>query len=137
REYIDQVTIAPGLVIAGQSIGVAEKSSGFSGTDGILGIGPTDLTKGTLSPDTNTPIPTVTDNAYSQGLIPAHEIGISFEPTTTTSITNGEISWGGPDSTKPLTKTSPASDYWGIDQSITYGPSKTSILTSTAGIVDT
>lgn len=35
----------------------------------------------------------------------------------------------------PLTTTSPASEYWGINESITYGT--TSILASTAGIVDT
>lgn len=35
----------------------------------------------------------------------------------------------------PITSTSPASEYWGINESITYG--STSILTSTAGIVDT
>ena len=37
----------------------------------------------------------------------------------------------------PLTGTSPASNYWGINQSITYGSSGTTILDSTAGIVDT
>lgn len=51
-EYLDQVTIASGLVIPNQSIGVASTSSGFSGVDGILGIGPVDLTVGTLSPAT-------------------------------------------------------------------------------------
>ena len=35
----------------------------------------------------------------------------------------------------PITSTSPASQYWGIDQSITYGTNV--ILESTAGIVDT
>lgn len=35
----------------------------------------------------------------------------------------------------PLTSTSPASEYWGIDESITYGSE--TILSSTAGIVDT
>ncbi|KAG1719342.1 aspartic peptidase domain-containing protein [Suillus paluster] len=35
----------------------------------------------------------------------------------------------------PLTTTSPASSYWGIDQSIAYGNS--TILSETAGIVDT
>jgi len=35
----------------------------------------------------------------------------------------------------PLTKTSPANEFWGINQAITYG--STSILSSTAGIVDT
>lgn len=36
----------------------------------------------------------------------------------------------------PVTRTFPASAYWGIDQSISYGTS-TPILTTTAGIVDT
>ena len=36
-EYIDSVTIAPGVVISGQSIGVALNSSGFFPLDGILG----------------------------------------------------------------------------------------------------
>ena len=49
---------------------------------------------GTLSPATNTPIPTVTDNAFAQGLITADEIGISFEPTTVPEIVNGELTWG-------------------------------------------
>ena len=37
---------------------------------------------------------------------------------------------------RPITRTSPASEFWGIDQSIRYGTS-TSILSNTAGIVDT
>lgn len=36
---------------------------------------------------------------------------------------------------RPITSTSPASEYWGIDQSVAYGD--TTILSSTAGIVDT
>ena len=40
----DTVTLSSGLVITGQSIGVASTSSGFDGVDGILGVGPTDLT---------------------------------------------------------------------------------------------
>ena len=36
----------------------------------------------------------------------------------------------------PLTTTSPASEFWGIDQSIQYGAS-TRILSTTAGVVDT
>jgi hypothetical protein len=36
---IDQVTLAQGLVIPSQSIGVASTSTGFQGVDGILGIG--------------------------------------------------------------------------------------------------
>ena len=36
-EYTDTVTIVSGLVISGQSIGVASASEGFRGVDGILG----------------------------------------------------------------------------------------------------
>jgi hypothetical protein len=37
-EFIDTVTIAPGLVIPRQSIGVASESFGFDGFDGVLGL---------------------------------------------------------------------------------------------------
>ena len=61
-----------------------------------------------------------------------------------TGLLNGELTFGGTDSSKysgelnmvPITTTSPASEYWGIDQSIRYGDS-TTILEETAGIVDT
>ncbi|KAF8921941.1 aspartic peptidase A1 [Mucidula mucida] len=143
-EYTDQVTIANGLVISKQSIGVASQSSGFDGFDGILGIGPVDLTQGTLSPASSTLIPTVTDNLFSQGTITGNEIGIFFAPTTSTETENGVLSWGGVDTSKltsdvsytSVTSTSPAKFYWGIDESVTYGTS-TTILSSTAGIVDT
>lgn len=36
-EFTDTVTIASGLVIPKQSIGVASTSTGFSGVDGIIG----------------------------------------------------------------------------------------------------
>jgi cathepsin E len=79
-------------------------------------IGPVDLTQGTLSPDTNALIPTVTDNLFAQRTIPANSIGIFFEPTTSgqlyrpnlndiaialadflllATITNGEMTFGG------------------------------------------
>ena len=38
KEYIDKVTLTPDLIIDKQSIGVASKSSGFDGIDGILGF---------------------------------------------------------------------------------------------------
>jgi len=143
-EFTDTVTIASGLVIPAQSIGVASTSTGFEGTDGILGIGPVDLTLGTLSPATNTLIPTVTDNLFSRGTITANQIGISFIPSNQIESLNGEITWGGTDSSKftgtigfaPITNTAPSSEFWGISQTIRYGAS-TSILTSTVGIVDT
>ncbi|PPQ91159.1 hypothetical protein CVT25_003037 [Psilocybe cyanescens] len=144
NEFTDTVTLASGLVIPKQSIGVATKSTGFQDVDGILGIGPVGLTLNTLSPATNSLIPTVTDNLFANGVINANEIGISFNPTTVEDNKNGELTWGGTDSTKftgsvsfiPLTTTAPANGFWGINQSVRYGAS-TSILTTTAGIVDT
>jgi cathepsin E len=142
-EFTDLVNLGNGLVINAQSIGVASTSTGFQGVDGILGIGPVDLTLDTLSPATTQEIPTVTDNLFSQGVISAHEIGVSFEPSITGNDLNGEITWGGTDSSKftgsitftPVTTTSPASEFWGINQSIKSGT--TTILATTAGIVDT
>ncbi|KIP11123.1 hypothetical protein PHLGIDRAFT_64293 [Phlebiopsis gigantea 11061_1 CR5-6] len=143
-EFTDTVTLGSGLTITAQSIGVASTSDGFDGVDGILGIGPLDLTEDTLNPDTTTTIPTVTSNLFTQGAIPSNLVSVSFAPTTSLSDTNGELTFGGTDSSKftgsinfvPLTTTSPASEFWGITQTIRYGTS-TSIQTSSAGIVDT
>ncbi|KAH8112686.1 acid protease [Phellopilus nigrolimitatus] len=148
EEYTDQVTLGTGLVIQKQGLGVASTSQGFSGQDGILGIGPVDLTEGTVSGGQT--VPTVTDNLFAQKTISSNSVGISYVPTTgddgTTGVANGELTFGGTDSSKftgeinfvPITQTSPASMYWGIDQSITYGSADgTTILSQTAGIVDT
>ena len=45
-------------------------------------------------------MPTVTDNLFAQGTIPSYSIGISYEPTTTEGAVNGELTFGGVDSTK-------------------------------------
>ena len=37
EQWTDTVSLGPGLTVTGQSIGVAETSSGFQGVDGILG----------------------------------------------------------------------------------------------------
>ncbi|KAK0464208.1 acid protease [Desarmillaria tabescens] len=140
-EYTDQVELAADLVIDEQSIGVASSAEGFSGVDGILGIGPVDLTEGTVGGSGT--IPTVTDNLKSEGKIDKESIGISYVPTTGTDMANGELTFGTEDSSKytgeityvPITSTSPANKYWGIDQSLTYG--STTIMSTSAGIVDT
>ncbi|KAF9286314.1 hypothetical protein BGZ68_003049 [Mortierella alpina] len=150
-EYMDQLTLTNDLVFK-QSIGVANATHGFDGgVDGILGLGPTNLTKGTLSPHTDTTIPTVVDNMFTQGIIGAKVFGISFEPITNRNGTqwNGEISFGGPDPSKytggitytPITKTPQvitktlhASNFWGIDASFAYGTD--AIAPTIAGIVD-
>ncbi|TDL25598.1 aspartic peptidase A1 [Rickenella mellea] len=144
NEFTDTVNLGTGLTITKQSIGVASSSTGFGGVDGILGIGPVILTTGTLSPDSNSTIPTVVDSLFAQGTITGHSIAISFEPTPPQPTNNGELTYGGTDSSKftgsitfaPITSTSPASFFWGINQSIRYG-SSTAILPTTAGIVDT
>ena len=102
-----------------------------------------DLTEDTVAGEGT--IPTVPDNLLAQGLISSEVVGVFFAPTTTESITNGELTFGGIDSTlttspvsfAPITTTSPASEFWGIDESITYGSAGTSVLATTAGIVDT
>ncbi|KAG1784940.1 aspartic peptidase domain-containing protein [Suillus plorans] len=143
-EYIDTFTFGTGLTIPQQSFGVAfQTSENFGGADGILGLGPIDLTAGTLTNEPATTIPTVTHNLHSQGTIHLEVVSISFEPITSAeAVINGELIFGGtirnkhagPITYTPITTTHPSSMYWGIDQSISYG--STTILSSTAGIVD-
>ncbi|KAG2101600.1 acid protease [Suillus discolor] len=140
EEYTDTVTLNSDLVIENQSIGVASQSSDMDGLDGILGVGPVDLTQGTVS---NTyEVATVTDNLYKQRTIGSEVLGVFFAPASS-GDSSGELTFGGYDTSKitggvsyvPITSTSPANGYWGIDQSISYG--STPILVETAGIVDT
>ncbi|KIJ17619.1 hypothetical protein PAXINDRAFT_9562 [Paxillus involutus ATCC 200175] len=143
KEYIETVTLSPTFVIQHQSIGVASSAEGFTDVDDILGLGPVGLTQGTVS---NTPeVPTVTDNLYAQGTIPSDSLGIFYEPRRrrARSMASSPLvepiipsQYPGEINFVPLTATSPASNYWGIDQSVTYGGS-TTILNRTAGIVDT
>ncbi|KAJ7741276.1 acid protease [Mycena metata] len=148
NEYMDRVTLSPGLVIDQQLIGVATEATDMDGMDGILGIGPQDLTKGTMG-SSDESIPTVTDNLVKQKTISSACIGICYEPTTTDEPANGCLSFGGADNSKysfafrytgdmsytPITKTSPASNYWGIEQCISYDGQE--IMAKCAGISDT
>ena len=62
-----------------------------------ISLGPIDLTLDTLSPDTDSTVITIVDNAFSQGLIGAEEISFAFQPTTSTSeseLLNGVLTWG-------------------------------------------
>ncbi|EJC99835.1 aspartic peptidase A1 [Fomitiporia mediterranea MF3/22] len=144
-EFTDTVTLTNELVITSQTIGSALAAGGFQGVDGILGIGPIGLTEGTEFPSITSKVPTVTDNLFSQGKIPQKVVGIYFAPTTSQSDTNGEMTFGGADTSRtagpitfaPITSTSPSSEFFGIDQSISYGSGNADILSSTAGIVDT
>jgi len=142
-EYLDQVSLG-GLIISNQSIGVASTFSGVTwGCDGILGLGPTVLTRNTLTTSGYSTIPTVADNLHSQGKISVQSFGVYFQPATSVGVTNGELSFGEVDTSKitgsityaALSTTIPAGYYWSFNQSIRYG--STTMLSSGAGIVDT
>ena len=118
---------------------------------------------GTLLPHTSQCVPTVTDNAFEQGLIGAREVGISFAPVANPGDANGELTFGGTDpskyigaltyvyvssvvvrvlaltavTTRPITTTSPASRYVGFEQTVSYGDADRVILSKSAGITDT
>jgi saccharopepsin len=80
EEFLDDVTLS-GLVISGQSIGVASSSTGFEkGIDGILGVGPVDLSSGTTSGGGT--VPTVLDNLYYQETITEEVLGVYFIPAS-------------------------------------------------------
>ncbi|KAF7320994.1 Peptidase A1 domain-containing protein [Mycena chlorophos] len=143
-EYLDTVTLGDNLVIKNQSIGIASRADQMDGMQGILGIGPTGLTKDTVS-DSGEQL-TVTDNLMKQGKIPEECIGIYYAPTKPNSTANsGSLCFGGPDASKfkgdinwvPLTKQAPANSYWGIDQSISYGRGGPTLMATCAGISDT
>lgn len=141
REYTDRFSFSDHLTVNSQSFGVASSTDGFEGgLDGVLGIGPTDLTVGSLS-DSRDPIATVTDNLFSQGTIPKALLGVFFAPfaenvpgvlsfgTPAASLYTGDIHY------VSVTQSRPAGGFWGIDQSITYGD--TQIMGQAAGILDT
>ncbi|KAG5645987.1 hypothetical protein DXG03_004588 [Asterophora parasitica] len=138
-EYTDQVTLGGNLVVKNQTIGIATSARGFSGVDGILGIGPVDLTSGSTS---KTAVAPVTQNLFESGILPTVATGMSYIPSSS-AIANGEITFGAADTAKftgsidyvPITKISPADQYWGVDQDLSYGDS-VQLLMSSAGIVD-
>jgi len=141
EEYKDTATI--GSYTFTQEFGIASTADGFDGVQGLVGFGPDDLSVITSKGEN---IPTPADNLYSAGKIGSDVVGVWFQPITDggSQETNGEVTFGGVDSSKytgsityvPVTTTSPASEYWGIDVTeIAYGTTK---VTSTVhGIVDT
>ncbi|KAJ7478004.1 putative cathepsin E [Mycena galericulata] len=138
-EYTDTVSIN-GNTVTKQSIGVAKSSTGFTGTDGIVGFGPEELTEDTVSGVTE--VPTFLQNLESQGVISENVLGVSFAPPSGSSSedTNGELTFGGVDDsafTGDITYTTRVSPYWGVSVS-KFAFGSTSLGTTTAsGIVDT
>ncbi|KAG2141407.1 acid protease [Suillus bovinus] len=122
-EYIDTVDLGNGLIIAQQSIGVAHDTKGnWGNADGILGLGPVGLTKGSLPNESGRTIPTINNNLHSQGTI-HREI----------ETVNGEPEHAGPITYTPIASYHPSLNYWCFEQSISYG---SSMIMSSAGIVD-
>ncbi|KAG2071103.1 acid protease [Suillus decipiens] len=140
-EYLDYVTVGPGLTAIMQSIGVADKIAGFHNFDGLIGIGPVSLTVGSLQ-DLPEPIPTVTDSLFGQGTISENVVGIFLQPHVSAPLeTTEQITFGGTDPTKYNGKIvfapaviGNARDFWGVGSGILYG--NRVILRSTAGVVD-
>ena len=65
-------------------------------------IGPSGLSRGSLSPDSTSAIPTITDLLFAQKLIPYNFVAVSFKPTTFTLQMMGELTFGGIDITKAI-----------------------------------
>lgn len=126
-EYNDLLTLN-GITV-NQSVGAATRSQGIE-SDGVLGIGPTALTQGTLSPNTGDEVPTITDNLFLQ----------DFIGQRITTITGEQLMFGPPPEEysdaiyTPITTQAPASSFWGIDVSFAYGAEELS--TTQSGIVD-
>ncbi|CAM0140779.1 unnamed protein product [Umbelopsis sp. WA50703] len=142
EEYIDRLSLHPDLTVEHQSIGVANFSTIGGSEDGIIGIGPLDLTLGTLS-DKKLLVPRVQDNLYHDGTIDNNVVGVSFAPTNIANQSNGVVTFGGVDNTKflglldyvDITTRKPTSTFWGVDIAAKYGD--TSLLDNATAIVDT
>lgn len=97
------------------------------------------MTQGTIH-GSNEQIPTVADNLKAQGKIGVEAIGLFYPPYAEKA--SGALTFGGADTSKctgpvgyaPITSASPANDYWGIDQTISYGGQV--ISPKASGIVD-
>ena len=115
------MTLAPNLVITNQSIGDATSSYYLSlfDFDGFIGFGPKDLTNGTLSPDTNSTIPTILDNLVSQGLIEKPVFSLYFSPSENDSDTS-EYAMLDPYVSPSLRCVDGVMTYGGYDQSLVW-----------------
>lgn len=97
--YTETVTFqgSQGPVAATQQvIGVATSQQGYSGTSGILGLGPASQASNSLyvkatGQHFTSQVPTVTDTLFADGEIPDNVVSLSFRPITSTdsSATTG------------------------------------------------
>ena len=68
----------------------------------MLSLGPDGLTLGTILDSPEATVQTVTDNLFTQCQSENHRFAIFFEPTASTDVVNGELSFGMMDETKFL-----------------------------------
>ncbi|KAJ3885370.1 acid protease [Lentinula edodes] len=135
-ETTNTVNITPGLAVENQSIGNALLSEGFDGVDGIMGCSFVHVNF-TEIPGIQT-IPTVMDNLFAQGTISNETLGVFLAPTTTDDPVNGELSFGGVDTSKmtgPMSFFQSTLPFWSISQSATFGG--VTIMDTTTCVVDT
>jgi len=142
-QYRDLVTISSSLTMENKSFGVADSTQEFRGVDGILGVGPRELTRGTLDPSTNSTVLTFVDNLFKYKKIPEKVLGIYFEPANVSDANNGQLTFGGIDKSKIVgsvtyvdtLKKGLYTDFWSFKQSIKLG--NVTIQTKNTGIADT
>ncbi|OZJ05247.1 hypothetical protein BZG36_02306 [Bifiguratus adelaidae] len=115
------------------------------GVDGIMGMGPDALSKGSNSGDKLLPTPVSLMKA--KGLVPHNMFSVVFAPAPNGQLTsvNGEVTFGGlPPSNsykgavtwKPITFKSGAKNYWGIDiDSVKVGGQ--TVMNRVTAVVDT
>ncbi|KAG2075325.1 acid protease [Suillus decipiens] len=140
--FIDELKISDvDLTIHEMVFGVASTSQNIA-ADGVLGIGPESSGRGALQNFPLGTIQTATERLVLQGAMTRPIVSIFFQPLVENEVINGEICFGGTNTKKynsPLTYTdvttiAPSSQYWGINQGITFG--NIAILPTTAGVVD-
>ncbi|KAG2367250.1 aspartic peptidase A1 [Suillus spraguei] len=148
--FTDTFEITDEYTIEGMAIGVATETRGVP-FDGMLGIGPRSLSRGSIPTQPEGMLATVTERLFTDRSISWPLVALFFKPSTAdlVDLDDGRLVFGDenpgfddeyPDFNignigyTPRTASMPASTYWGIDQSIVYG--NTEILQFTSGIVD-
>ncbi|KAG2353489.1 aspartic peptidase domain-containing protein [Suillus spraguei] len=140
--FADTVEITDGYTIDGMDIGVATPETRGASYDGMLGIGPRTLSRGSIPTQPERTLATVTERLWMQGSIAWPLVGLFFRPSTQVYNGGGRLVFGeehpgfdiGNIGYTFRTNTMPAASQWGIDQRIVYG--NTEVLQLTAGVVD-
>ncbi|KAG2355482.1 aspartic peptidase A1 [Suillus spraguei] len=149
--FADTFKITDGHTIESMAIGVATAETRGVRFDGMLGIGPRSLSRGSIPTQPERMLATVTERLFTDQSISWPLVALFFKPSTAdlVDLDDGRLVFGdenpgfgdeypgfniGNIGYTPRTASMPASTYWGIDQSIVYG--NTEILQFTSGIVD-